>query len=78
METVLKTLKEIHQHADLNKISKVWLVNIGWDADEIGTFLSAQPSYVPLIHKELSVEGGYIYSVKTESIIQNLIGRKEL
>jgi hypothetical protein len=78
METVLNLLKGIHQYVDLKKISKVWLVNIGWDADEIGTFLSAQPSYIPYIHKELSVKGGSIYSVKTENIIQNLLGKKEL
>jgi hypothetical protein len=78
MAILLNVLKGMNHHVDLNKISKVWLVNIGWDADEIGTFLSAQPSYIPLIHKELSVEGGYIYSVKTESIVQNLIGKKEL
>ena len=78
LETVLKILKEINKHADLRKTSKVWLVNIGWDADEIGTFLSAQPSYIPLIHKELSVEGGSIYKVKTDSIIQSLFDKKEL
>ena len=78
METVLNVLKGINQHVDLRKISKVWLVNIGWDADEIETYLSAQPSYIPYIHKELSVEGGSIYSVKTDNIIQNLLGKKEL
>jgi hypothetical protein len=78
MATVLNVLKGIHHHVDIEKISTVWLVNIGWDTDEIATFLSAQPSYIPLIHKELSVEGGSVYSVKTDSIIQNLLGKKEL
>jgi hypothetical protein len=78
METVLKTLKEIHQHADFNKISKVWLVNIGWDADEIGRFLSAQPSYIPDIHKELSVAGGTVYAVKADRILQHLLEKKDL
>jgi hypothetical protein len=78
LKTVLNVLKGIQQHVDLKKISKVWLVNIGWDADEIETYLSAQPAYIPLIHKELSMEGGSIYSVKTDNIIQNLLVKKEL
>ena len=78
IETVLRALKGINQHVDSRKISKVWLVNIGGDADEIETYLSAQPSYLPYIHRELSVEGGSIYSVKTDNIIQNLLGKKEL
>jgi hypothetical protein len=78
LETALNVLKWIKQHVDLRKTSKVWLVNIGWDADEIETFLSAQPSYLPYIHKELFVEGGSVYSVKTDNTIQILLGKKEL
>jgi 4-amino-4-deoxy-L-arabinose transferase-like glycosyltransferase len=78
MEIVLNILKAIHQHVDFKKNSKVWLVNIGWDAHEIGTFLSAEPSYIPYIRKELSVEGGSIYSVKADNIIQSLLVKKKL
>jgi hypothetical protein len=56
----------------------VWLVNIGWDADEIGRFLSVQPSYIPDIHKELSVAGGTVYAVKADRILQHLLEKKDL
>lgn len=70
IEIVTGALRGINKHVDLEKGSKVWLVNIGWGGDEIETFLSKDPEYRFLFNKELSVEGGCIHSVKTEDIIQ--------
>jgi hypothetical protein len=68
IEIVTGALRGINKHFDLEKGSKVWLVNIGWGGDEIETFLSKDPEYRFLFNKELSVEGGCIHSVKTEDI----------
>jgi hypothetical protein len=72
IEMVIGTLRGINKYVDLKKFSKVWLVNIGWGGDEIETLLSKNPEYRFLFHKELSEEGGCIYSVKAEDIIQNI------
>jgi hypothetical protein len=70
INTVIGPLEGLHKHGDLKNVSKVWLVNIEWVGDEIEIHLSHYPQYRLLFHKELSVEGGHIYSVTMEDIRQ--------
>lgn len=73
MGTVVRALQCIHQEADLKKVSKIWLVNMGWETDEIEALLLKNPQYRFLFHKELSVEGGCIHSLKAQDVMQNVL-----
>ena len=63
-------LRALKEHADLARLSAIYLVNIGWGTSDIETIRSAYPLYKTLLNKQLLLEGGYLCSLSPQVTLE--------
>ena len=62
------TLRALKVHADMARLSAIYLVNIGWGKNIIKNY----PCYKTIINKQLLSEGGYVYALSPQAILREI------
>ena len=65
-------LRALKEHADLPRLSNIYLVNIGWGTDVIETIRSAYPLYKTVFNRQLLLESGYLYSLSPQAVLREV------
>jgi uncharacterized membrane protein YqjE len=61
-------LRALKEHADLARLSTIYLVNIGWGTSIVETY----PCYKTIINKQLLSESGYVCALSPQAILREI------
>jgi hypothetical protein len=62
----------LKEHADLARLSTIYLVNIGWGTNVIEKICSANPLYKTVFNERILLEGGYLYSLPPQAVLREV------
>ena len=61
-------LRALKEHADLTRLSTIYLVNIGRGTSIVETY----PCYKTIINKQLLTESGYVYALSPQAVLREI------